>query len=134
MNSAFWREIRQVFQALSRDSECRAVLITAAGKHFTSGLDLQDAAQDLFTASDDDAARQAYRLRETITAYQDSFTAIAECAKPTIVAIQGACIGGGVDLITATDVRWCTADSFFQVRKGEAMAKQCHRMCVWRGR
>merc|ERR1719277_2092022 len=52
-----------------------------------------------------------------ITVCQDAITAIERCLKPTIAVIHGACVGAGVDLITACDVRLCSADAFFSVKE-----------------
>lgn len=70
------------------------------------------------SASDDvDPARQAYRMRAHIKAFQDAFTAIEVCSKPVIAAVHNACFGAGVDLITACDIRYCAKDSFFCVKE-----------------
>lgn len=69
------------------------------------------------TESSLDAARKAYRNRAFIQDFQDSFTAIELCSKPVIAAIHGACVGGGIDLITACDIRYCSKDAFFSVKE-----------------
>ena len=110
----------ECFKTISQDQDCRAVIITGNGKHFTAGLDLSDVVQgDLGSAmsGDGDVARKFVSLRRTVQAYQSSFTAIEECAKPVIAAVHAACIGGGVDLITAADIRYCTSDAYFQVKE-----------------
>eukprot|EP00004_Rigifila_ramosa_P014010 TRINITY_DN3148_c0_g1_i4.p1 TRINITY_DN3148_c0_g1~~TRINITY_DN3148_c0_g1_i4.p1 ORF type:complete len:211 (+),score=56.96 TRINITY_DN3148_c0_g1_i4:264-896(+) len=64
-----------------------------------------------------DVARKAFRQRTTVLDFQDSFTAIEKCCKPVIAAVHGGCIGGGVDLITACDIRFCTTDAYFVVKE-----------------
>ncbi|NP_072116.1 delta(3,5)-Delta(2,4)-dienoyl-CoA isomerase, mitochondrial precursor [Rattus norvegicus] len=117
MNRAFWRELVECFQKISKDSDCRAVVVSGAGKMFTSGIDLMDMASDILQPPGDDVARIAWYLRDLISRYQKTFTVIEKCPKPVITAIHGGCIGGGVDLISACDIRYCTQDAFFQVKE-----------------
>ncbi|XP_032749928.1 delta(3,5)-Delta(2,4)-dienoyl-CoA isomerase, mitochondrial [Rattus rattus] len=95
MNRAFWRELVECFQKISKDSDCRAVVVSGAGKMFTSGIDLMDMASDILQPPGDDVARIAWYLRDLISRYQKTFTVIEKCPKPVIAAIQGGCIGGG---------------------------------------
>lgn len=93
-------------------------MLTAAGKHFTAGIDLRDMlgmGQKL--ADVDDVARKARLLEGMIRAYQDSISSLENCAKPVITAIHSACVGAGVNLITAADMRYCTKDAWFQVKE-----------------
>lgn len=116
MNRAFWREMRDCFASLSTEPDCRAIFITGAGKLFTAGLDLQDAVS-MFNMDVSDPSRRAVILRNIIRDYQDSFTNIEKCSKPVIAAIHNGCIGGGVDLVTACDIRLCSADAYFQIKE-----------------
>jgi len=120
MNKSFWREMRECFHALNDDADCRAVVISGAGRAFTSGLDLQDMG-DFFTTiqSEEDLARKAKTFYNFIRSYQDSFTAVEKCQKPVIAAVHSACIGGGVDLISSADIRYCTEDAIFQIKEVE---------------
>ncbi|XP_028680458.1 delta(3,5)-Delta(2,4)-dienoyl-CoA isomerase, mitochondrial [Erpetoichthys calabaricus] len=117
MNQAFWREMVECFNAIAADTDCRAVVVSGAGKCFTAGIDLMDMASNVLQPEGDDAARMAWNLRRKICAYQESFTVIEKCPKPVLVAVHGACIGGGVDLITACDIRFCSKDAWFQVKE-----------------
>lgn len=117
MNKAFWREMVECFNKIAQDADCRAVVISGAGKTFTAGIDLMDMASDLLQPEGDDAARISWHLRGLIARYQETFTVIEKCPKPVIAAIHGGCIGGGVDLITACDIRYCAQDAFFQVKE-----------------
>jgi len=120
MNKAFWREIRECFQALNDDADCRAVVLSGAGRCFTAGLDLQDMSDFFDTIqSEEDIARKAKTFYTFIRSYQDSFTAVEKCQKPVISAIHGACIGGGVDLTASSDIRYCTQDAIFQIKEVE---------------
>lgn len=68
------------------------------------------------STEDLDVSRKGARLRDLIVSYQDSFTAIEKCSKPVIAAIHSACVGGGVDMVCACDVRFCSADAWFQIK------------------
>lgn len=119
MNKAFWREMVECFTEISEDPDCRVVLVSGAGKIFTAGIDLMGVAADVLQPSgdDDDTARTSWKIRNTILKYQETFSVIEKCPKPVVVAVHGACIGGGVDLITACDIRLCTQDAWFQVKE-----------------
>ncbi|KAM5236344.1 delta(3,5)-Delta(2,4)-dienoyl-CoA isomerase, mitochondrial [Ctenodactylus gundi] len=117
MNKAFWREMVECFTKIAQDSDCRAVVFSGAGKMFSSGIDIVDMSSDLLQPQGDDAARISWYLRDLITRYQKTFSVIEQCPKPVIAAIHGGCIGAGVDLITACDIRYSTQDAFFQVKE-----------------
>ncbi|XP_067680035.1 delta(3,5)-Delta(2,4)-dienoyl-CoA isomerase, mitochondrial-like [Haliotis asinina] len=117
MNHVFWREMVECFNYLDGDSECRAVVLTGAGKIFTAGLDLGDFASMSSMQRDDDVGRRAFRLRQGLKPMQESFTVIERCTKPVIAAIHSACVGGGLDMTSACDIRYCTSDAWFQVKE-----------------
>ena len=79
------------------------------------GIDLVEFAS-LASIEYPDAARRAVSLRKFIKAFQDSFTAIEKCTQPVIAAVHSACIGGGLDMITACDMRFCSSDAWFQIK------------------
>lgn len=121
MNPAFWRELPIAMQALSADENVRAVVIAARGPHFTAGLDLKTMGGTLGGGGGageptSEAARRS-ALRAEIRRLQGSISAVADCPKPVIAAVHGYCIGGGIDLITACDVRLAAADTIFSVRE-----------------
>jgi enoyl-CoA hydratase/carnithine racemase len=113
MDGDFFRDIGEAFQALAADPKARAILISARGRHFSAGLDLHYAASQ-FPPSDDPGRAAEARLRH-IHWLQDCFTAIVQARAPVIAAVHGGCIGAGVDLATACDIRIASADAFFQV-------------------
>ncbi|KAM3829906.1 delta(3,5)-Delta(2,4)-dienoyl-CoA isomerase, mitochondrial [Vipera latastei] len=117
MNIAFWREMVECFNKIAQDSECNAVVISGAGKMFTAGIDLMELGSVFLMAQGDDVARKSWNIRKKIREYQESFTVLEKCPKPIIVAVHGGCIGGGVNLITACDIRYCTQDAWFQVKE-----------------
>ncbi|KAH1181249.1 hypothetical protein KIL84_002183 [Mauremys mutica] len=117
MNTVFWREMVACFNKIAQDSECHAVVVSGAGKLFTAGIDLMEMGSVFVMVEGDDTARKAWNLRKKIREYQESFTVLERCPKPVIAAVHGGCIGGGVDLISACDIRYCTQDAWFQVKE-----------------
>lgn len=118
MVKAFWTEFKEAMYAADADPDVRVVVISGEGKHFTSGLDLSmfgDLQKQLLQTDCQARAREA--LRRNILDMQTTFSAIEQCRKPVIAAVHGACIGGGVDLISACDMRYCTEDAYFTVRE-----------------
>ena len=116
MNRAFWPEMVAVFSEIEQDPSARVVVFSAHGKHFTSGLDLNDFAVGLM-ASEGEPSRKAEALRRTVLHMQESMSVVDRCRLPVLVAVQGACIGGGIDLISACDIRYCAADAFFSIQE-----------------
>jgi enoyl-CoA hydratase len=118
MGSALWRDLPLAAQAVTSDPEIRVLVIAAKGPHFTVGLDLKEFGGGLASGgkstSKAAASAQAYTA---VREMQASVTSIAELAVPVIAAVHGYCIGGGVDLISACDVRLCTNDTTFSVRE-----------------
>ncbi|WP_338513170.1 crotonase/enoyl-CoA hydratase family protein [Pseudomonas poae] len=116
MNAAFWREIIEIFQWVEDTDAVRAVVLSGAGKHFSSGIDLMMLAQ---VANDlgKDVGRNARLLRRKILELQASFNAVDNCRKPVLAAIQGYCIGGAIDLISACDMRYAADDAQFSIKE-----------------
>ncbi|XP_041354116.1 delta(3,5)-Delta(2,4)-dienoyl-CoA isomerase, mitochondrial-like isoform X2 [Gigantopelta aegis] len=118
MNTAFWREMVECFNYLSDDTDCRVVVVSAAGKMFTAGIDLTDLDGLVGTLqSKMDVGRKAFVAKKTIKAYQETFSVIEKCPKPVIAAIHNACIGGGIDMTSACDIRYCSQDAWFQIKE-----------------
>jgi enoyl-CoA hydratase len=117
MNGAFWEEIPRAFAAFDEDPRVRCVVISSTGKHFTAGLDLNWAAQSQGEAPVADPGRARERFRRHVKWMQEPFNAVDRCRVPVIVAIQGGCIGGGVDFVTACDIRVGSADCFFTIQE-----------------
>lgn len=116
MNAAFWQEIIEIFQWIDDTDAVRAVVISGAGKHFSSGIDLMMLAS-LANQLGKDVGRNARLLRKTILNMQASFTAVDNCRKPVLAAIQGYCLGGAIDLISACDMRYCSSDAQFSIKE-----------------
>jgi len=114
----FWKECPEVFRALDKDDNVRAVVVYGAAGNFTYGLDLKGMMGTLGPhLSGDHLARARTQFLDLVHQLQESFDAVAACRKPVIAAISGRCIGGGVDMIAACDVRLATKDATFSVRE-----------------
>lgn len=115
----FWDGMAPAVAALDADPAVRAVVLEGEGRAFTSGLDLLGMVPTLpidLQGGPPDGARQA-ALHALIRRMQGAITAVERCRVPVIAAIHGFCLGGGVDLATACDVRLCAADAVFGVRE-----------------
>ncbi|WP_313026424.1 crotonase/enoyl-CoA hydratase family protein [Pseudomonas lopnurensis] len=116
MNADFWSEIIDIFDWIDATDEVRVVVLSGAGQHFSSGIDLQLLAQ-AGSQLGSDVGRNAEQLRRKILALQASFNAVDNCRKPVIAAIQGYCLGGAIDLISACDMRYSTTDARFSIKE-----------------
>ena len=117
MGPAFWTGLPVVMEELSGDDEVRAVVVAARGRHFSVGLDLTSMGAELGGAAGTSRAAEGRHLLGLVKRLQAAITSVAQCPKPVIAAVHGACIGGGVDLITACDIRLAAADATFSVRE-----------------
>ena len=121
MGPAFWSELPQAMAELTDDAEVRAIVVAAKGPHFSVGLDLKTMGSVLEVgaepASGRSRAARSARARVEIKRMQQSVSAVAECPKPVIAAVHGYCIGGGVDLVSACDIRFASEDAAFSVRE-----------------
>lgn len=113
MDGAMFDAIGETFRTLGADPSVRCILLSGRGRHFTAGLDLQYAGSQFAPAAEPGRAAES-RLRH-IRWLQDCFTAAEEARPPVIAAIHGGCIGAGVDLACACDIRLAAADAYFQV-------------------
>lgn len=113
----FWREAPEVFGELDRDERVRAVILTGSGGTFTYGLDLP-ATRELLSEMLDAAALAAERTRflDRLTGMQEALRSLYACRKPVIACVSGWCVGAGIDLLCAADVRVASADATFSVR------------------
>jgi enoyl-CoA hydratase len=118
MGSALWRDLPLAAAAVSRNREIRALVIAAKGPHFSVGLDLKEFGGGFASAAPSTSkAASSAQSYLAVRAMQASVTSIAALAIPVIAAVHGYCIGGGVDLVSACDVRYCANDAKFSVRE-----------------
>jgi enoyl-CoA hydratase len=123
MGPAFWADLPVVMEALGADDEVRAVVMAGRGPHFSVGLDLKAMAELMGAPPDGpggrrpSAAARARHTRAVVLRLQRTMTSVADCPKPVVAAVHGACIGGGVDLIAACDIRVASAEAVFSVRE-----------------
>ena len=118
MGPDFWRELPIVFDELDADPEVRAVVLTGSGPHFSYGLDLPAMMSDWAGLIGDGAlAQPRTEFLHKLRRLQASVSSVAACRKPVIAAVSGWCIGGGVDVIAAADIRLAAADARFSVRE-----------------
>jgi enoyl-CoA hydratase len=128
MGQDLWRDLPTAMQVVGEDPDVRVVVIAARGPHFSVGLDLKAMGGMLIGGGDGSgggtgdkpsAAARARAARIDILRLQAAITAVADCPKPVIAAVHGYCIGGGVDLIAACDIRLASADAIFSVREAK---------------
>jgi enoyl-CoA hydratase len=125
MVPAFWRELPEIVDELSDRGTVRAIVISSTGRHFTAGMDLAVFTAGAVEGSGDTNAsgapveigRARATMRANVLHLQESFTALERARVPVLVAVQGGCIGGGVDMVCAADMRYATADAFFCIQE-----------------
>jgi enoyl-CoA hydratase len=117
MSEPMWYEIEQAMEWLDSTPEARVGVIKGRGKYFTSGIDLAMLMSLGSQIEDDCDGRRREKLRRLILRLQDTLSSIERCRKPVLAAVHGACIGGGIDLITACDMCYCLANAYFTVKE-----------------
>ena len=117
LNAEAWHELKSAFMEMDSNPQVRVVILSGEGRNFCSGIDVS-MLMALGTAEKGQCeARMREDLRQHILFLQSCISSIEKCKKPVIGAIQRACIGGGVDIVTACDMRYCTQDSWFSIRE-----------------
>ena len=117
MNEPMWYEIEQAMEWLDSKAEARVGVITGRGKFFTAGIDLTLLMGIGQKIEDDCDGRRHEKLRRLVLRLQDTITSIERCRKPVLAAVNGPCIGGGIDLITSCDMRYCSSNAWFTVKE-----------------
>ena len=118
MPRAFWNELPALVHDIDDHAKARVIVISSTGKHFTAGMDLS-----VFTDGEGvggqggDPYSRAESFRQFVLTLQGSFNCLDNARMPVIAAIQGGCIGGGVDFVSACDIRYATEDAFFQIQE-----------------
>jgi enoyl-CoA hydratase len=114
-----WDEMRTIFTDLSQRNDVRVVILRGEGKHFCSGIDISllGGIQQQIQGISPDEGRRREQLRRLVLDLQACVNAIEACDKPVLTAIHGGCIGGGVDIACAADMRYCTESTVFCIRE-----------------
>ncbi len=123
MIPAFWVELPRIVREIDDEGSARVIVVSSTGKHFSAGMDLS-----VFTGGagitgggqpprSSELGRNRAKLRQTAMMLQESFTAFEKARMPVLAAIQGGCVGGAVDMVTACDSRYATADAFFVIQE-----------------
>eukprot|EP00756_Hemistasia_phaeocysticola_P015577 Hpha_TRINITY_DN15420_c1_g1::TRINITY_DN15420_c1_g1_i3::g.176898::m.176898/K12663/ECH1; Delta(3,5)-Delta(2,4)-dienoyl-CoA isomerase len=113
-----FEDFKNFFADVATDDSVRCIVLTGEGKHFTAGLDLNTAGQvfgGVNKGPKQDAARKGVKIRRIGKDWQTSMSNIEKCGKPVIACVHGVCLGAGVELLSATDMRVCCADTKFSL-------------------
>jgi enoyl-CoA hydratase len=117
INKEGWNDLKLAFEKLDEDEHVMVIILTGGeSKHFCAGIDLEmlmSISQDMVKCD----GRKREKLRKTILELQAPINAIEKCSKPVLAAIHGGCIGAGVDIVSACDMRYCTEDTFFTIKE-----------------
>lgn len=117
MNEDFWNLFPKEVEGLDDRGDIRALIISSQGPHFTAGIDLAMLKNDQENLNSGEMGRNRAYFRQQIIYLQKIATCLELVRFPVITAIQGGCIGGGIDLICAADIRLCSKDAFFKVEE-----------------
>lgn len=117
MNVDFWRELPAAVREIDEQASARVIILSSSGKHFTAGMDLGVFMNPKNISMQGDPGRSAENLRRLVLQLQAAFNVLETVRIPVLAAIQGGCIGGGLDMISATDCRYCTEDAFFCIKE-----------------
>ena len=117
MTAAFWRELPEIVTRISDEASARVIVLSSTGKHFSAGMDLSVFGGGGLVGGQAELGRRQARMRSNAQVLQWSFTALEKARVPVLAAVQGGVIGGAVDLVTACDIRYATADAFFCVQE-----------------
>ena len=118
MNKAFWNELPGIIRDIDDGAKARCIVISSTGKHFSAGMDLAvfgDPSSALAAVADREVAGEMFR--RYVHTLQDVFSCLDQARMPVIVAVQGGCIGGAVDMTSACDIRYASADAFFCIQE-----------------
>jgi enoyl-CoA hydratase len=119
MTRDFWNELPVIINDINDNARARVIVITSTGKHFCAGMDLSVFASGDGVGAGTKSDRQTNNenFRHHVHHLQDTFSCLDKARMPVLVAIQGGCIGGAVDFVSACDIRWASADAFFCIQE-----------------
>ena len=118
MVPSFWKELPEIINAISDEGRARAIVISSTGRHFCAGMDLAVfTGGNLSAEGKTERGRMNANTRSSALHLQESFNCLEHARMPVLVAIQGGCVGGAVDMVTAADMRYATADAWFCIQE-----------------
>jgi len=112
-----WEELKELFETLDETKDVRVIVLSGEGKHFCAGIDLELLGSIQSFQQIKDEARKREKLRKFILKLQAAVSSIERCSKPVLAAIHQGCIGAGVDIASACDMRYCTEDAYFTIKE-----------------
>lgn len=116
LTELFWKEMRDALAEAGRSPDVRAALLYSKGRHYCSGIDT-GFFSSLIASRGDDPARSMERLRAGVMSLQETFNEIENCRVPVLTAVQGACMGAGVDMVAACDLIYVSHDAYFSIHE-----------------
>ncbi len=117
MIPAFWEELPVLIRELDSSGKVRVVVLASTGRHFSAGMDLAVFGTGGDGAESREKGRERANLRDNVLHLQETFTCLERARMPVLAAIQGGCIGGAVDMVTACDMRYASEDAFFCIQE-----------------
>ena len=115
MSPSFWRDLPEIVRDIDDNAKARCIILSSTGPVFSAGIDIAMFGSEIAHTQDKNDPTYGMGFYQSVLRLQDSFTALEKCRIPVIAAIQGGCIGGGVDLATACDIRLLTEDAYFTI-------------------
>ena len=119
MNKVFWQELPLCLREIEASGDARVVVISSTGKHFSAGMDLAVFSDPKAVPMTGDPGRMAENLRRVVLQLQNSLSILEQVRLPVLVAIQGGCIGGALDMVCAADCRYASEDAYFTIKETE---------------
>ena len=119
MNVDFWRELPELVESIDAKGDARVIVLSSTGKHFSAGMDLGVFTNPKNAPMTGDPGRMGENLRRIVLQLQSCLSSLEKIRIPVLSAIQGGCIGGALDMVCATDSRYCTEDAYFTIKETE---------------
>lgn len=117
LNAKAWKEMKAIFEELDATPAVRAIILTGEGKHFTAGIDVSMLMNVTQFEGEGCESRKREAFNANLQHLQDCVSAIEKCRKPVLAAIDNACIGGGIDISCACDMRYATEQAYFSIKE-----------------